>query len=209
VKKGYEQTYDWVVNLLQDCDFEKSSKRMNLQKIDNNKVLVNFLGRSYAICKSGVDLVGTKINWNPKTEGYDYNLKSVLGYYVLSEADIEPIGDYCQFSYFSHGVFGDGHFDDEISKIYGKDYKKFCSVAEKLGMTFECEKSSGQYVWNYILLPKIPIKIIYYEGDDEFPTKLQILYDKTAIKVYKFEPLGFLHVSFIEGLVSIGECHND
>jgi hypothetical protein len=72
-------------------------------------------------------------------------------------------------------------------------------------MTFEFEKSSGKHVWNYLLLPKLPVKIIYYEGDDEYPTKLQILYDKTAIKIFKFEPLAVLHGCFIHGLAAVGE----
>jgi hypothetical protein len=61
------------------------------------------------------------------------------------------------------------------------------------------------YVWKYTVLPKIPIKIVYYEGDDEYPTNLQILFDKTAIKIYKFEPLAFLYGCFSEGFASIGE----
>jgi hypothetical protein len=92
-----------------------------------------------------------------------------------------------------------------LRRVYGTDYKKFCKTAEKIGIVFETEKSRGQYVWKYTLLPNIPIKVVYYEGDDEYPTNLQILFDKMAIKIYKFEPLVFLHGCFTKGLTSIGE----
>ncbi|MDR3335084.1 MAG: DUF3786 domain-containing protein [Treponema sp.] len=206
MKKGYEVTYEWVIKLLQDCDFDESSKRLGLKQVSQNNILINFLERTYIIAKDRIGLTEQKIDWTPKTEGYDYNLKSVLGYYLLSEANLEPGNDFCLLTHFSGGVFGNGSpWPDSLGKVYGNDYKKFCRIAEKLGMVFETEKRAGQYVWSYTLLPKIPIKIMYYEGDDEYPTTLQILYDKTAIQFYKFEPLAVLHFCFIEGLAAIGE----
>jgi hypothetical protein len=205
MKKGYEQTYDWVISLLQHCDFAESAKRLNLKLVENN-IEINFLERIYTISKEGIGLSKENLVWISTTEGYEYNLKSVLGYYVLSEADVEPENDFCTLPYFSHGIFINTDWKhDRLGDVFGKDYAKFCEVARKLAMSFEGEKSSGQYIWKYLLLPKMPIKIIYYEGDEEYPTKLQILYDKTAIKLYKFEPLAVLHACFIEGLAGMGE----
>jgi hypothetical protein len=74
-------------------------------------------------------------------------------------------------------------------------------------MTLEESRPNLKYIWRYRMLPKIPIKIAYYEGDDEYPTKLQLLYDKTAILFYKFEPLAVLNGCFIRALAAIGEAH--
>jgi hypothetical protein len=209
MERGYIKTYNWVMKLLQNCDFEENSKRLGLRQISQNKVSVNFLERTYSITKDAIELVGQKIRWTPKTggyEGYDYDLKSVLGYYLLSEANVDPINDFCTLGYFSGGVFqGNNIFSGPLERVYGKNYEKFREIAGKTGMTPELEQSSGKYVWKYTLLPKVPIKIVYYEGDDEYPTKLQILYDKTAIKIFKFEPLAVLHGCFINGLAAIGE----
>jgi hypothetical protein len=102
---------------------------------------------------------------------------------------------------------GDGGdiFNNALGRVYGADYQKFSGVAEKLGMVFEENKSNLKYTWRYSLLPKIPIKIIYYVGDEEYPTKLQLLYDKTAILFYKIEPLAVLNGCFVEALAAIGE----
>jgi hypothetical protein len=204
MKRGYEQTYDWVISLLQQCDFNESAKRLHLKLVEDT-IMITFLERTYIISKNSIDLAEEKLIWTAQTEGYEYNLKSVLGYYVLSKADVEPENDFCTIGYFSHGIFRDDwRADTQFSKVFGNDYTKFCGVAKKLDMVFEGEKSSGQYIWRYTLLPKMPIKVIYYEGDDEYPTKLQVLYDKTAIKLYKFEPLAVLHHCFIGGLAAIG-----
>ncbi|MDR3160072.1 MAG: DUF3786 domain-containing protein [Spirochaetaceae bacterium] len=50
----------------------------------------------------------------------------------------------------------------------------------------------------------MPIKLIYYEGDEEFPAKLQMLYDKTAIQIYNFEQLSVLHVSIVQAIIARG-----
>jgi hypothetical protein len=121
---------------------------------------------------------------------------------------VEPCNDFCTLSHFSHGIFNEGREgwskNNILTEVYG-DYGKFCKSAKELGMLFEAEKSGGQYIWKYTLLPKMPVKIIYYEGDDEFPSRLQILYDKTAIQFYKFEPLAALHICLIEGLAAVGK----
>ncbi|GHV73414.1 hypothetical protein AGMMS49940_07190 [Spirochaetia bacterium] len=209
MQKGYEKTYDWVVKLLQDCNFEDAAKRLGLTQTAQDEVSVEFLGRVYRVNKNGVHLTEQNIVWTAKSEGFDYNLKSDLGYYVLSDANMEPINDFCTLSVFCGGVFregGDGSvFGNALGRVYGRDYQRFCAVAEKLGMTLEESKPPLKYIWRYTMLPKLPIKIVYYEGDEEYPTKLQILYDKTAIQVYKFEPLAVLNGCFMEALAAIGE----
>jgi hypothetical protein len=209
MQRGYEKTYEWVVKLLQDCNFEDAAKRMGLKQTSPEEVSVEFLGRVYLVNKKGVHLAEQKIAWSVKAEGFDYNLKSDLGYYVLSEAKLDPLNDFCTMSMFCGGVFregGDGSvFGNALGRVYGRDYHKFAAVAEKLGMILEESKPNLKYIWRYTMLPKLPIKIVYYEGDEEYPTKLQILYDKTAIQVYKFEPLAVLNGCFMEALAAIGE----
>lgn len=208
MQKGYEKTYDWVVKLLQDCDFEDSARRLDLPLRSRDEVSLDFLGRTYLVNRQGVALAEEKIPWSVDSEGFDLNLKSALAYYVLSEANLDPIGDYCVITSFSGGVFREGDegdiFNNPLGRVYGADYGKFRGVAELLGMIPEESRPNLKYVWRHSILPKIPIKIVYYEGDDEYPTKLQLLYDKTAILFYKFEPLAVLNGCFISGLAAIG-----
>jgi hypothetical protein len=210
MQRGYEKTYNWVTKLLQDCDFEDAAKRLDLRLISRDEVALEFLGRTYLANRQGIRLGEEKIPWLVDSEGFDYNLKSALGYYVLSEANLDPLGDYCVITSFSNGVFREGDegdvFNNSLGRVYGADYRKFLDVAELLGMTPEESRPNLKYIWSYRMLPKIPIKIVYYEGDDEYPTKLQLLYDKTAILFYKFEPLAVLNGCFIKALAAIGEA---
>ena len=216
MQKGHDITYNWVINLLQKCDLKVNAKKMGLQMCGEDKVLLEFFGRRYVISKEGVELKEEKLVWSvckPKCENsrekemseeFEYNLKSVLAYYLLSGVEVEPQHDYCALSHFSSGIFSNSVFAGKtLQKAYGDDYGKFRAAAEKAGLVFKTEKSAGQYVWSYNMLPKVPVQLVYYEGDEEYPTSVQILYDKTAIKIFKFEQLAVLHSCFVHALAAI------
>ena len=97
MEKGYEKTYNWVKGLLKKCDFSDCSKRLGLEQISGNNVLIQFFDRTYQITKEDIELVEQKTIWTVDYEGYEYDLKSILGYYALSEANIEPMYEFCTF----------------------------------------------------------------------------------------------------------------
>jgi hypothetical protein len=213
MEKGYEKTYNWVKGLLKNCDFSESSKRLGLKQVSENKMLVDFLDRTYQVTKEEIELVEQKTIWNVDSEGYEYDLKSVLGYYVLSKANIEPAYEYSTLGHFSGGVFSESSswwsmMNRKFSDTFGNNYECLKKVMDIFGMEYEEENKNGKYVWNYKILPKIPIKLIFYEGDDEYPSKLQILYDNNVLKIFNFEQLGVLHVSIFQTILSMGKNKN-
>jgi hypothetical protein len=209
MEKGYEKTYNWVKGLLKNCDFSECSKRLGLKQGSENTVLINFFDRTYKITKEAIELVEQKTIWNVDSEGYEHDLKSVLGYYVLSKANIEPTYEYSTLGNFSGGVFRESSswwsmMNKKFSDIFNNDYKKLKKIMDIFGMEYGEESKNGKYVWNYKILPKIPIKFIFYEGDDEYPSKLQILYDNNVLKIFNFEQLAVLHVSILKLILSMG-----
>jgi hypothetical protein len=212
MEKGYIKTYNWVKGLLAHCDFSDSAKRLGLNQISENAILINFFDRTYKISKEDIELIEQKTLWESDSEGYEFDLKSVLGYYVLSEANIEPMYEYCTLGHFSGDVFREdlgSLINNRFMDTFGHDYKKFEKIMNLFGIEYEEGTRRGKYIFNYKLLPKIPVKFIFYEGDDEFPSKLQILFDKHAIKIYKFEPLAVLHGCVLQTILSIGKKYND
>jgi hypothetical protein len=205
MEKGYVKTYNWVKGLLNNCNFADSSKRLGLEQISENTLLINFFDRTYKVTKEDIELIEQKTIWTVDYEGYEFDLKSVLGYYVLSEANLEPMYEYCALVQFSCGIFREslGLHNNKFIDTFGNDYKKFTILMNKLGLEYEDGNRDGKYIWNYKILPKMPVKFIFYEGDDEFPSKMQILFDKTVIKIYKFEPLAVLHGIIFQTILAI------
>lgn len=209
IEKSWLKTYNWVLKLLDGVDLAEAGQRMGLRQIGPAELEVEFAGRVYSLRKDGIVQTAERLKWtvDDPTGGamFDYNLRSVLGYYVLSPAAVEPAEEFCLLESFSHGVF-----DQQMCGIYTRfkcfrdNYERFRLACEALEMKHEGQRGSGQQ-WRYQLLPKLPIKIIYYEGDDEFPTDIKILWDKHAILIYKFEPLAILAGCFMSALAAVGD----
>ncbi|MDR3135281.1 MAG: DUF3786 domain-containing protein [Deltaproteobacteria bacterium] len=200
---GYQSIYISVLKLLSTHDLKKSAELLHLQLSPNKSIILNFLDREYEISNNTIDLIGQRVPWTDNsTDGFEYNLKSALGYYIMSNFDQEPGHDLCPLSFFSNGRFKNDAFNfKDLDTIFGNNYPKFAKTVTDIGFQFEGEQSKQQYVWDYLLLPKLPVKIIYFSGDDEFPTKIHFLYDKTAVSVARgHDPLVFLHYGFTVGL---------
>jgi hypothetical protein len=173
---------------------------MGLITAERGAASIGFLGRTYRIAKDGISLTDSLVPWTVGSEGFEHNLKSVLGYYLLSGFNGEPMNDFCLLSHFAHGVFDNRPaWDDPLVPVYGDEPEKLGRVGEALGFLPE---AAGR--WHYALFPKMPVKIVYYEGDDEYPPNIPVLFDKTAIQVYKFEPLAVLYGCFRHALAAVG-----
>ena len=128
MERGYVKTFNWVKTLLKNCDFSDSSKRLGLEQISENIILIKFFDRTYKISKEDIELIEEKTIWTVDSEGYEFDLKSVLGYYVLTEANVEPTYEFCTLGQFSGGVFMESyssHNNNRFTDIFGNDNKKF------------------------------------------------------------------------------------
>ena len=67
---------------------------------------------------------------------------------------------------------------------------------ERLGATRQ-PGTPAPVAWRIAALPRVPVLLLYWPHDEEFPSKLKILFDATADRFLDVESLTFL----IEGLV--------
>jgi hypothetical protein len=88
-----------------------------------------------------------------------------------------------------------------LERKFGNDYAQFSEAAVQLG-GIEEESRMGKHLWEFAVLPKIPLKIVYYEADDEFPTNIQIMLDKTVLQFLEFKCLAFMVGCFVQALIN-------
>jgi hypothetical protein len=167
-------------------------------------VTAPFLDRTYRVSADSIELSTEKPTWQltgPRAEEQEYNIKSVVGYYVLSDYAGEPGTDFRQISSFSHGVFReDGVFAQRAGAAFKEDYHKFEKTVSRLGMTYVGSRHDGQFSWDYRMFPKLPLRFVWYEGDEDFPSAIQVLFDPSAVQVFVFETLAVLHGCLLSGL---------
>ncbi len=66
---------------------------------------------------------------------------------------------------------------DMIASRYSGAIEKFKKVCEQLG-GIPLDMADAAYIFK--IVPRIPVAVLYWEGDDEFPPESKILYDKSV-----------------------------
>ena len=196
---GYDSIYLGLIAKLSDCDFHESSVRLGLRYVDG-AVQVSFLKREYRFTLNGVEpLDGQPVN---------VNNRSVLLYYLLSQGQGDPENSYIPFESIPRMISGlpvqSRLMNTPLVRYFGNDHVKFSEAAVKLGGNQE-ESQVGQHLWRFEVLPKIPLKIAFYEADDEFPVDIQIMLDKTALHFLEFECLAFMVGCFVRALIKTAQ----
>jgi hypothetical protein len=192
---GYDSIYLGLIPRLAVCDFRESAERLGLDYA-NGAVFVHFLQRDYQITPEGVEpLDGKPVH---------VNNRSVLLYYFLSKGQGDPGDEFVLFESLPRMVSGLNTqtrlLNSPLEQYFGNDYLKFGAAAAKLGGHAE-ESQAGKHIWKFRVLPKIPLEVVYYEADDEFPVDIQIKLDKTALGFLEFECLAFMVGCFVHALI--------
>lgn len=188
MRSGYEQIYERLIPKLGECDFSEASGRLGLSLTADGAMTVIFLGREYEISHYGI---------NP-TDGMPVNVinRSVLAYYALSKGAGEPAFSYVPvYNFIGTGmIFGSNlkWMTHPLGKAFSGNYEKFRETLSSLGGVFEGKLNAGSFSWHLRILPKIPLRIIYYDGDEKFPCEIRILFDENASRFMEFECLAFL-----------------
>ena len=78
-----------------------------------------------------------------------------------------------------------------VAGTYPENTRVSFEAAAKLGGT-KVQSQAGKHVWRFKVLPKIPLQIVFYEADDDFPAEIQIMLDQTALQFMEFECLAFM-----------------
>jgi hypothetical protein len=194
---GYEKIYESLVPKLGECDFSDAAGRLGLVLRPDGAMTVNFLGREYEISSRGV---------NP-TDGKPVNVnnRSVLAYYALSRGAGEPAFSYVSLSSLTgmkvtFDRTNSNWMTDPLGKQFGGGYESFSGAMRKLGGVFTGKSNLGGYTWLLKALPKIPLQIVYYDEDEEFPCEVKILLDENASRFLEFECLAFLQGCLVRAL---------
>jgi hypothetical protein len=130
----------------------------------------------------------------------DVNRKSVLIYYLTSGGRGEPVYQFKLLHNFAQGIFSGGGGSNWMSAPLRKTFsgdpygsERFSRAMAALGAGPVAAKAGATSVWAYLLLPKMPVEIYFYEADDEFPCEVKVMYDSTALCFVPFETLAVLH----------------
>ena len=78
-----------------------------------------------------------------------------------------------------------------------KDLQKVTQLLSRFGAETRVGFPTN-HAWHILLLPKIPVVILYWPADIEFGSKVKVIFDSTADRFLDVESIIFL----VEGLVN-------
>lgn len=174
---------------LRRCEPEDVARRA-LVEVREGKFVVPFLGDLYLVDPEGEfrALRGEE----PSAE-----LQVSVIEYLLGAKELEPAGRWVLMKDLKGGRgFAQSHPlpQEKILEVYGRDREGFLRRGQELG-----GEAMGFGDASVLLkpLPRIPMLLVLWEGDEEFPPRLNCLFDPTAAEHLRLDALYGLAVEVI------------
>lgn len=135
-----------------------------------------FLGRE--VCLNYPELVATAAETAQELPTYQ---QAMLLYYFCT-GDGTPIqGRWISFSELPNGRFYQQAFQSytggELVNVLQNDLKGFERAAQNMGGE---RFSFGQAAYRFLALPRVPLLVAYWQGDEDFTASCQVLFDASA-----------------------------
>jgi hypothetical protein len=78
-------------------------------------------------------------------------------------------------------------------------------TARKLGGRLEGQAGAGGISLVFDVLSKIPLQLVFYDSDAEFPAEVNFLLDITATNFLEYEYLAVMLTAFVKALLAADE----
>jgi len=188
---------DWREDLIlklrteiRDIDFSEVAGDIGAV-LKYNSLMLKCMGREFVIDAGGeITTQGPITPW----------IKILLLHYIKRGGKAELSGTWVSFSELKSGMVKATSFtrdcEEPFREMFDRDLQRVDSILLRYG-ALKCDDFPTQYAWYVMLLPKVPVVILYWSADSEFGSKVKILLDSTADKFLDVESLMFL----VEGLV--------
>jgi len=109
------------------------------------------------------------------------SFQAVLAYYFHTSDGAPLTGQWISFAELPDGRMYNqafqGYSGDELVKVFGLDVEAFKSACEKSGGV---ATPLGDAAYIFYALPRLPLLVNYWCGDDDFPSTCKILFDRSS-----------------------------
>ena len=196
---GYHRIYQDLIQDLAKADIASAAHNLGLTLNDRGEAEVPSLGHKYWVSQKGVRRSGG--------ERFLESIGSVLAHYILKGSKSEPAGRFVTFSELAGPVFKEGSYSRDalefplVKRFQGR-VPELLAAAASLGGRVGGESGLGSVSLIFELLPKVPVQLIFYDRDDEFPARVTLLIDRNATRFLEFEFLAVMVTLFVQALLT-------
>jgi hypothetical protein len=135
---------------------------------------------------------------------------TMLAYYFERSDGAPMSGEWIAFNQIPGGLFYaqafQGYSGDELTKAFGNDSEAFMEANERLGGRREF---FGNLAYSYQVLPRVPIMVVCWLGDEDFPASYRILFDSNAHHHLVTDAYAILGSHLTRRLIKLNNRSND
>jgi hypothetical protein len=160
---------------------------------DGGALRIRCLGREYLVAGDGtIGVAGAAGPVPPWT-------RILLLHYVGTRGETPPAGRWVSFAELKSGLVKATSFarecEEPLRGLFDRDPAAAERGLERLGSARETT-APAPVAWRLDALPRVPLLVLYWPPEEEFPSKCKVLFDATADRFLDVESLTFL----VEGL---------
>ena len=165
-----------AVEKLSPESFEKIAQRSGFEPSEGPSLLIPFLDRTYLVSYPHFEFEDQADNQKeiPLQE------QVLILHYLMAAETPDLNGQWVSYREIPGASFYFGAFVkravDPLKKVFGQNISGFCQAAEKLRAR---KIENGDAGFEFQMFPAVPLQLILWEGDNEFPAEANILFDKT------------------------------
>jgi hypothetical protein len=178
-QKNYQQAFDLACALLREKDLKDRAEKAGSgyeKDREGEKILVSFFSEPYTIHFPQLEFS------SPGKKTVSLVVRVLLLHHLL-HADGSPLtGKWVAYKDIPGGLLYAGVFarrvTDPLLRKFGKSAKLFREAGNRLGGEVA---EVGDASFCLQAFPRVPLQYVLWEGDDEFPPSVQLLFDSSVV----------------------------
>lgn len=193
-----------AVKTLSAVSFEAIASRSGFPLESDTVCNVGFLDKTYLIRYPEFEFTEiTNVNGAASKE-IPLQEQVLILHYMMAETDARPSGKWVAYREIPGASFYFGPFTkraiDPLKKVFGNDLSGFRTASAKLAGK---PISDGDAGFEFSIFPKVPVRLIVWEGDEEFAPEAGILFDESVGYILPVEDVAWLAGMVVYRLVAL------
>lgn len=167
---------------------DKLALRSGCQQDANGNFRLNLFWREYVV--SGGDFTVRRADTGDEMPSF---IQSIILTYLVTADGTTPSGRWIGFRELPEGMFYvqafEGYSGERLVRELEGGIEAFRRAAESLG---DEPLPFGGAGYAFTVLPRVRLGLVYWEGDDEFPSQARVLFEDTAAHYLPTDGLAIL-----------------
>ncbi len=197
----YINARNLAVETLSQETFETILKHSGFESADADTFRVPFLDRIYQVGFPRFEFEDT----TDREKEIPLQEQVLILHYMQATEIPDATGHWVSYREIPGGAFYFGAFIkravEPLKKVFGQNLSGFSRAAGKLHAK---EIESGDAAYEFKVLPAVPLQLILWTGDEEFPAEANILFDSTIGQILSPEDVAWLAGMVVYRLMALG-----